>query len=228
MRESYFLRSAERSDLGALVRAGHRHFLVGLLVSCFLTAASIKPAAAAVPATQPSAQDMYTPRDAMMAYDHWCVDLRDCDAAADFYCATTDQARLYVQQCVRFARVTAAIERLSRKTFGPAGCTAIMHEYGDADVPDLRSAQITIDGNIAHVRMATVHIEYQMIRIRGAWLIDSGYLMRMCGGLDGALQDSRTEIAELQPIADGLRAGKFKTPKAVIQAIDRAMGSPRQ
>jgi len=226
MRENYSLPSIVYFAQRALLRAGHRQFLVGLLAACCWTAISVMPAVAGAPATQPSVQDLDTPRAAIMAYDHWCVDLQDCDAAADFYSATTEQARIYVRQCVQYARVTSAIERLSRKAFGPASCTAIMHEYGDADLPDLRSAEITINGDIATVRMPDVHIQFEMVRTRGAWLIDAGYLMRISGGLDGALQDSRTEITQLQPIADGLQAGKFKTPQEVIRAIDQAMGAP--
>jgi hypothetical protein len=179
------------------------------------------PARADSPATRPSAQDMATPRDALMAYDHWCVDLQDFDDAPAFYTATTDDEKAYVRQSMKYARVSAAIERLSRKAFGTDSCTAIMHEYGDSDVPDIRSAAITVNGNTATVNMPAVQSEFRMVKVDDSWLIDTSYLIRISNGLDNAVQASNSEIVRLQPIVDGLQAGNFKTAQDVIRAIDQ-------
>jgi hypothetical protein len=195
-----------------------------LILWCACAAGS---ALADAPATRPTAQDMATPRDAMLAYDHWCVDLQDFDDAPAFYTARTDDEKTYVQQSMKYAHVSAQMERLLRKTFGSASCTDVMHEYGDADVPDLRAADISINGNVAAVHIAAGPLDFQMVKVDGAWLIDSSSLILTSGGLDNAVQASNNQIARLQPIADGLQNGNFKTVQDVIHAIDLAMAAPQ-
>jgi hypothetical protein len=182
------------------------------------------PALGDSPASRPSAQDLATPRSSLIAYDHWCVDLGDFDDANAFYSEANDHEKAYAQLCLKADRVSAAIERQSRKTFGQENCTAILHEFGEADVSDLLSASITINGNSATVYMPAIQFQLQMIKASDGWIVDTSYLIQMYGGFDSAMQSLTAQIAKLQPIADGLGAGKFKTAQEVIHAIDQAIG----
>lgn len=228
MTEDHRCLSRSRHDLRTIERDAHRscrwHWLV---VICFVAASSNLRVLADPPATRPSPQDLATPRDALIAYDHWCVDLKDFDDAAAFYSARTDQERILAQQCVKFDQLSAAMERLSRATFGPDSCTIILHEYGEADVSDLRSANIVINGDIATVRMPAIQFELQMVKVGDAWLVDSAALMQSYGGFNNAIQAMTSQMTKLQPIVDGLQSGKFKTAKEVIQAIDQATGAQK-
>jgi hypothetical protein len=207
--------------LCALYRFNRRFWLIAM---CVVGVGFDFPALGDTPASRPSAQDLATPRSSLIAYDHWCVDLGDFDDANAFYSEANDHEKSYAQLCLRADRVCAAIERQSRKRFGQASCTAILHEFGEADMSDLVSASVAIDGNIAMVTMPAIQFQLQMIKGNGGWVVDTGYLIQMYGGFDGAMQSLTAQIAKLQPIADGLGAGKFKTAQDVIQAIDRAIG----
>jgi hypothetical protein len=218
MTERYSLRQTMR-----YVALLYRYPLTFLIVICGSSVISARLALADSPTSRPSPKDLATPRDTLIAYDHWCVDLQDIDDTAGFYSATTDQEKAYVQQCVRYTQIAAKMERLLRKSFGPENCTTVMHEYGDADVPDLRSAAIIINGNVATVSCPQIQFQCQMVKVGDIWLIDAGYLMRAAGGLDAAVQASNNIIAILQPIADDLQSGKFKSAQEVVHALDQNM-----
>jgi len=176
------------------------------------------------PAPRPSPADLATPRDSLLAYDRWCVDLQDFAHAGAFYSATSPREKDVVRESLKFDQVSAAIERLSRAAFGAPACTAILHEYGDVDLPDIKSAPIDVNGNTAVVHFPTVQYDLTMIKSQDQWLVDSASLMQSYGGHDNAIHTLEAQIANLQPIADGLAAGKFKTAQEVIQAIDKTTG----
>jgi hypothetical protein len=228
MKEVHHCVSKVRHDLSTIEPDAHRscqwHRLV---VICLLAASFNLQVLANPPATRPSPQDMATPRGALIAYDHWCVDLKDFDDAAAFYSATTDQERAVVQECLKFDQLSAAMERLSRAAFGPDSCTAILHEYGEADISDLRSANIETKGDIATVRMPAIQLELQMVKVGDAWLVDSAALIQSFGGFNNAIQAMTSQMTKLQPIVDGLQSSKFKTAKEVIQSINQAMGAQK-
>jgi len=196
---------------------------------CVMSLATLPLLALADPsATRFSPQEMATPRGALLAYDHWLVDLQNFDNYSTFYSATTDQEKACVQQCRKFDRVAATIERLSRQTFGAESCTAILHEFGEPDVPDLQAAVITINGTTALVHFAAVQADMQMVRVGDAWQVDTASLLRSGGGFDNAMQSYSTLTAQLQPVADGLQAGKYKTAQEVVHAIDQATSGPQK
>jgi hypothetical protein len=197
-----------------------------VLIGCEFSAFSWT--ALADPTTRPSVQDLATPRAALLAYDRWIVDLQDFDEYATFYHATTDQEKAYVQQCRKFDRVAAAIERISRQGFGADNCTAIMHEFGEPDVPDLQSAGVVINGNTASVHFTAVQADFQMVLVDGGWRVDTANLLQLSGGAVSATLTYSALTAQLQPVADGLQAGKFKTAQEVIHAIDQATGNPQK
>ncbi len=197
--------------------------LIGFSVAMFSF-----PVIAGRPTTRPTAQDLATPRAALLAYDHWIVDLQDFDEYSTFYYATTDQEKAYVQQCRKFDRVAAAIERISRQSFGADSCTAIMHEFGEPDVPDLQSAVIGINGHTASVHFAAVQADLQMVFVDGGWKVDTANLLQSSGGAVSAILTYSALSAQLQPVADGLEAGKFKTAQEVVRAIDQATANPQK
>jgi hypothetical protein len=197
-----------------------------LIIGCEI--AMFSWTALADPTTRPSDQDLATPHAALLAYDHWIVDLRDFDEYATFYHATTDQEKAYVQQCRKFDRVASAIERISRQAFGADNCTAIMHEFGEPDVPDLQSAAIVVNGSTASVHFTAVQADFQMVFVDGGWKVDTANLLKSSGGAVSAMLTYSALTAQLQPVADGLQAGKFKTAQEVIHAIDQATGNPQK
>ena len=195
--------------------------MLSIIVSV-VSIAGAMPAFADAPSSRPSPRDLATPVESLLAYDHWCTDLQDFNDTAAFYYATTDQEKAFVQKCLKSDRVEAALERLSRKNFGPEGCTAILHEVGEPDDNDLRSANVAINRNIAIVRIPIIQFELQMINVNGQWLADAGHLIQSYGGVESGIKNLETNIAQLQPIVDGLQSDKYKTAKEVIDAIDHA------
>jgi hypothetical protein len=83
---------------------------------------------------------------------------------------------------------------------------------------------ININGNTAAVHFPAVQYDLAMIKSGNQWLVDSGSVMQSYGGYDTGVRAMEAQIANLQPIADGLAAGKYKTAQDVIQAIDKAVG----
>jgi hypothetical protein len=191
---------------------------------CVLTVGWSCPVLADGPTSRPTAQDLDSPQDSLIAYDHWCVDLQDFDDATSFYSTNTDREKTFAQECLKFDQLAGAVERLARTAFGVESCKAILHEFSEPDASDLRGAKVTMSGDTAMVEVPSIGFRLQMVKTGNGWVVDTDTLMKTYGGFDKGVQVLDSQIGKFQPIVDGLQSGKYKTAQEVIHAIDGAIG----
>ncbi len=175
-------------------------------------------AADKAPTTQQlSADDLATPRNAILAFDR-LVTANGEDAAAQFFHPRNDDEHKVV---AAYAKVEGEIVKLQKgiaAKFGEKVAIQFLHTIGDVSREEIIAAKVDERGDRAVLTYPTDHEPAMLVKIDGKWFVDVSQDIKESGGAQNIVDLEAKMQGKLHAIAERLDGGEYKNAEEVIAA----------